>query len=97
MRERQIVSEASVPRLPRHVRLQFDKLRDKWVVLAPERVLWPDDISVDILKRCNGSQAVCAIIDDLTREYGANRALVSADVGEFLQDWSDRRLMMWGA
>jgi hypothetical protein len=33
------------------VRLRFDKVRDKWVLLAPERVLFPCATSVDILGR----------------------------------------------
>ena len=33
------VSEASRPVLPRHARLKFDETRQRWVILAPERVL----------------------------------------------------------
>jgi hypothetical protein len=38
---RAIVENSSVPRLPRF-KLRFDKQCDRWVVLAPERVLVPD-------------------------------------------------------
>ena len=93
MRERHILTEASVPELPRHVRLQFDALRDKWVVLAPEKVLWPDEISVEILKRCDGRSPVGGIVDSLAAAYDAGRGEVAADVIEFLQGWSDQRLL----
>ena len=33
------ISEASRPKLPRHIRLKFDETRQVWVILAPERVL----------------------------------------------------------
>ena len=87
------VTAETVPSLPAHIRMQFDELRQKWVVLAPERVLWPDDVSVDILKRCTGSHSTGAIIDALAKEYDADRGEVEADVIEFLQDWSDKRML----
>ena len=93
MRERHILSPNTVPNLPKHVRLQFDDLRNAWVVLAPERVLWPDDISVDILKRCDGASSIDVIVDALVVEYQADKSVIEADVIEFLQDWSDQRLL----
>ncbi|MEM1198177.1 MAG: pyrroloquinoline quinone biosynthesis peptide chaperone PqqD [Pseudomonadota bacterium] len=86
----------SQPALPAHVRLQFDELRGKWVVLAPERVLWPDDVSVDIIKLCDGSRTLDQIVDKLADDYGAPRAEISADVSEFLQGWADQRLLNAG-
>ncbi|MEM8688218.1 MAG: pyrroloquinoline quinone biosynthesis peptide chaperone PqqD [Pseudomonadota bacterium] len=86
----------SYPALPAHVRLQFDEVRQKWVVLAPERVLWPDDVSVDIIKLCDGSRTLNEIVDKLADDYGAPRAEIRADVGEFLQDWADQRLLTMG-
>ena len=41
------VSEASRPVLPRHARLKFDETRQVWVILAPERVLAPDEFAVE--------------------------------------------------
>ncbi len=93
MRERIIITPETIPALPAHVRLQFDELRGKWVVLAPERVLWPDDVSVDILKRCNGAGDTATIIDGLAEDYNADRTEIETDVMEFLQDWSDKRLL----
>ena len=81
------------PALPAYVRLQFDELRQKWVVLAPERVLWPDDVSVDILKLCDGQLTLDEIVERLAEEYGTDRSQISADVTEFLQDWADKRLL----
>jgi pyrroloquinoline quinone biosynthesis protein D len=37
--------------LPPWVRMRFDKVRDRWVLLAPERVLFPCATSVEILER----------------------------------------------
>ncbi len=87
----------ATPTMPRHVRLQFDQLRQKWVVLAPERVLWPDDVSVDILKLCDGKLTMSEIVDRLAVDYGAERDEINADVTEFLQGWADQRLLVEAA
>ena len=42
------VSETSRPKLPRHAKLKFDETRQVWVILAPERVLAPDEIAIDV-------------------------------------------------
>ncbi len=97
MQTRFQVHHGAIPKMPTHVRLQFDQLRQKWVVLAPERVLWPDDVSVDILKLCDGSLTLDAIVERLAQDYGAERSVISADVSEFLQDWADQRLLVGNA
>ena len=84
------ISADSVPRLPRGVKLRFDKTRDKWVVLAPERVFVPDDIAVEILKRCDGEASVTAIVDDLAAAFAAPREVIEKDVGALLQDLANK-------
>ena len=90
MTERQEVLETSVPSLPRGVKLRFDKARDTWVLLAPERVFMPDQIAVEILKRCDGKAALSDIIDDLVNTFSAPRDQVAADVKAMLQDLADK-------
>lgn len=84
------VSEASRPVLPRHARLKFDDTRQRWVILAPERVLAPDEIAVEILQLCDGARDVAAIIDALAAKYTANRAEIGRDVVAMLQDLADK-------
>ena len=84
------VSEASRPVLPRHARLKFDATRQRWVILAPERVLAPDDIAVEVLQLCDGVRSVEAIIDQLAAKYAADRGAISADVIAMLQDLADK-------
>ena len=84
----------SVPKLPRHVKLRFDKSRDRWVILAPERVLVPDEIALEIVKRCTGEASVAAIVDDLAASFGAPREEVESDVASLLQDLVDKGLMV---
>ena len=57
------VNEASRPMLPRHAKLKFDATRKVWVILAPERVLAPDEIAVEVLKLCDGVRSVGEMIE----------------------------------
>lgn len=84
------IGEASVPRLSAHIHLRFDETRKRWVLLAPERVLMPDDIAVEILQRCDGSATVGAIAASLAEKYAAAREEVAHDVIEMLQDLKDK-------
>ena len=84
------VSEASRPVLPRHARLKFDETRQLWVILAPERVLAPDEIAVEILQLCDGVRSVERIIDQLAAKYTADRAAIGTDVIAMLQDLADK-------
>lgn len=91
LRSRNIsVSEASRPVLPRHARLKFDETRQVWVILAPERVLAPDEIAVEVLQLCDGVRSVSQIIDQLSEKYTADRADIAADVITMLQDLADK-------
>ena len=93
LRERAIVSLPSAPSLPRHVRIQYDPVRQAFAVLSPEKVFWPNEISLDILRRCNGQSTVERIIADLAADYDADPQDVAADVIAFLQEWSDKLLV----
>src|SRR6202041_633038 len=84
------VSETSRPRLPRHAKLKFDETRQRWVILAPERVLAPDDIAVEVLQLCDGVRSVDVMIDQLTEKYAAPRDAIATDVIAMLQDLADK-------
>jgi pyrroloquinoline quinone biosynthesis protein D len=84
------VSEASRPLLPRHAKLKFDETRQRWVILAPERVLAPDEIAVEVLQLCDGARSVEAMIDQLAAKYAAERSAIATDVIAMLQDLADK-------
>jgi coenzyme PQQ biosynthesis protein PqqD len=87
------MGEDVIPKLPHGVRLKEDKVRSRWVLLAPERVLEPDDIAVEIIKRCDGSRTLGAVIDDLASTFKADRSTVAADVRSILAFLSERRMI----
>ncbi len=81
-----MLDEARAVSLPPWVRLRFDKVRDRWVLLAPERVLFPCPTSVDILNRLPASATLGSVIDAMAAEYEAPRETVAADVKAMLAD-----------
>ena len=53
----------------RGVRLKYDEARDRWVVLAPERVLMPDETALEVLQRLDGEKTVDALVGELVTAY----------------------------
>jgi pyrroloquinoline quinone biosynthesis protein D len=88
--ERIMLASASVPRLPRHVKLRHDPARDRWLLLAPERVFTPDPIALEVLKLCDGERTLEAIADLLAARYAAPKEHILADVTSMLQDLADK-------
>lgn len=89
-RTRAIITSASKPSLPAHIKLRHDAGRGRWHVLAPERVFEPDPIAVEILKRCDGAKSVADIAAELAKEYNASLEEIVTDTISMLQDLSDK-------
>jgi len=87
---RLIVSQETRPYLPAYLKLRHDAGRDRWVLLAPERVLTPDQTAVAVLKLCDGKQAVKDIVEALAKEYSAPADVIRADVLDLLQGLADK-------
>jgi len=85
--------EGIKPRFAPHVRFKFDRRRDQWVVLAPERLLLPDENSVEILQRCTGDATLADIIDQLSAEFDAPRGEIAGDVRAMVQDLADKGIL----
>jgi pyrroloquinoline quinone biosynthesis protein D len=76
-----------------HVRFRFDETRKAWVVLAPERLLLPDEQAVEILHLIDGERDVDAIVNELAGRFDAPREVISGDVLRMLQDLVDKRVL----
>ncbi|MCO4318188.1 pyrroloquinoline quinone biosynthesis peptide chaperone PqqD [Phyllobacterium sp. 21LDTY02-6] len=92
-RARAIVTSRSRPRLRPHVRLQYDNIRAAWALLSPEKVFWPNEVSLDILRLCDGHRDVGEMIAVLAEQYAAEADEIAPDVTGFLQEWSDKFLV----
>ena len=89
--ERLEVSATSVLRLAPHIVFRFDQTRQRWIMMAPERLMLPDEQAVEILQLVDGKTGVAAIIDTLAMRYTqAPRDLIATDVTAMLQDLADK-------
>ena len=57
------------PRLARHVRLTFDRTRDRHVLLTPEQVTVLNGTGAAILGLCDGRRTVAQIVFVLRGRY----------------------------
>ena len=88
--DRFVVSDASVLAFAPHIVFRFDDVRQRWIILAPERLMLPDEQAVEILKLVDGKTGVGAIVDALAARYSqAPREEIAGDVAEMLQDLAD--------
>ena len=87
-RQRAIVTVASKPVMPPHIKMRHDEGRGRWLILAPERVFDPDEIAVAILKLCDGQRSVGDIVG-LVKALGEKPAVI---VGH---DWGAPAAWNW--
>jgi pyrroloquinoline quinone biosynthesis protein D len=82
------------PKLAPGVRLHFDKTRNAWVLLSPERIIEAEGPASEILRRCDGTRSVSEIIDELAVVYAADRTVIAQDVTDMLQEMAGKRLLV---
>ncbi len=74
------------PRFAPGVRLQEDKARGRWIVMAPERMFIPDEIALEILRLVDGARDEAAIVAALAEKFAAPAEVIAADVRMMLDD-----------
>ena len=94
MSARLVITDASVLSLPRHVKLRHDDARERWVMLAPERVLVPDETALEIVRLCDGAASVSDIVETLAKKYDAGKDMIGKDVTAMLQDLADKGFLI---
>jgi pyrroloquinoline quinone biosynthesis protein D len=85
-----MLTAASVPRLWRLARLDFDPVRQQKVLLYPEGAVLLNETGAAILELCDGSRSVAAIAAVLGDRYHCD---VLADVTEYLTQLSEKELI----
>lgn len=80
--------KTSHPMLSRHVRLTFDQVRGKYVLLGPEAVVVLNPTGAAILELCDGSRTVAEIGQELGRRYAH---VGRGDIESFLEHLIARR------
>jgi pyrroloquinoline quinone biosynthesis protein D len=89
-RQRTVITTASKPAMPPHIKMRHDAGRGRWLILAPERVFDPDEIAVEVLKLCDGARTVGDIAGQLAKDYNAPVEDIEADIIAMLQDLADK-------
>ncbi|MCP4636784.1 MAG: pyrroloquinoline quinone biosynthesis peptide chaperone PqqD [Methyloversatilis sp.] len=65
------VTTASVPKIGRHFRIQWEEAQKAYVLLYPEGMVKLNQSAGEILKRCTGEANVGDITADLERTFNA--------------------------
>lgn len=81
------------PQLARQARLEWDPVREKQVLLAPEGVLVLNQTGATILGLCDGERTVVEIVDEMGRRYDQ---APDKEVRDFLARLASRRLVVLG-
>ena len=76
------------PALRSVYRLQWEDAQKAWVLLYPEGMVRLNGPAAEILKRCNGTTQVSALVDDLERAFATTG--LHDDVHEFLTEAAGR-------
>ncbi|PTM39591.1 pyrroloquinoline quinone biosynthesis peptide chaperone PqqD [Bosea sp. 124] len=81
------------PKLARGVRVQADRVRGGFNLLAPEHVLRVNTSSAAILNLCDGQRSLREIVDRLAEEYQVDRGRIERETNALLQDLIARRMV----
>ena len=88
------IDDTAIPRIPRGVRLSQDRVRNRWILLAPERILELDEIAQAVLVLCDGVRDVAGISGELAKTYRAETPEIMADVKEMLGDLAAKQFVV---
>ncbi|HUD42683.1 MAG TPA: pyrroloquinoline quinone biosynthesis peptide chaperone PqqD [Dokdonella sp.] len=72
-----------MPRIVRHYRLQWEPVQDCHVLLYPEGMVQLNRSAAEILRRCDGTRSVAAIVAELEAAFATSG--LAADVAQFLE------------
>ena len=82
------------PRFAPGARLHHDRARDRWVVMAPERMFVPDETALEVLRLIDGARDLDAIIDALAKKFDAPRDVIATDVRAMAADLVARGVLL---
>jgi pyrroloquinoline quinone biosynthesis protein D len=83
-----------IPRFAPGARLHHDRARDRWVVMAPERMFVPDETALEILRLIDGTLDLDGIIDALAKKFDAPRDVIATDVRAMAEDLRARGVLL---
>ncbi len=88
------INDETIPKFPKHVKFKYNEPRKEWVILAPEKLVKPDKIAVEILKLVNGERSVKNIVQELSKIFKAPENVILEDVKIMLQQLSEKGFLV---
>ena len=76
------------PVLSRRFRLQFEEAQQRWVLLYPEGMVQLNPSAAEILKRCDGSRTVEAVVLELETAFSVQG--IGSEVTALLEEGQRR-------
>jgi pyrroloquinoline quinone biosynthesis protein D len=83
------------PQLREGMRLRYDGMSGRQVLLFPEGILQLNSTAASVLMLCDGQRSVREIIAALAATFEAPREVLFADVAEYLLHLCDRHLLQF--
>ena len=68
-------------------------MRQRWTLLAPERIFEIDATAASVLQLCDGERDLAAIVAELAQRYNAPEAVIEKDVAAMLGDLKAKRVL----
>ncbi len=82
--------EQWVPGWVKGVRTRYDEVRERWMILGPERILLPTGPGVEIAQKIDGERSVEAIVGELAEEFEADEVAIREDTMAFLEQLKEK-------
>lgn len=87
------LNENRRPKLLAKTRMRYDRVRQKYVLLLPERAVLLNSTAAEVLELCDGTRTVAGVVDALQQKYPG--AELRADVVELLQEADTKGWIEW--
>ena len=84
------ITKDSIPYMPKGVRMKVDEVRERTILIAPERTLALDGTGISIMELIDGSRTLAQIVSILAEKYDAPKQTIGNDVAAFIRDLINR-------
>ncbi|KAF0674687.1 pyrroloquinoline quinone biosynthesis peptide chaperone PqqD [Profundibacterium mesophilum] len=88
-----MIAPQDIPVVPRGVRVHWDRVREGWVLLGPERAITLDPVAHAIMSEIDGHRSLGEIVELLAAKYEAPPEQIATDSAGFLNALLNRRFL----
>lgn len=88
-----VLDHMARPRLRPNSRIRYDPVRQRFVLLLPERAVLLNETAAEVLQLCDGTRTLSGLIEVLERKYAG--AELQADVAELVSAAAAKGWIQW--